>query len=416
MSVIIDNDDTARKQQILSIQNFSETQKFDSSSKPNQHTNNTPTTEQSQVTNKTINTPQMEILTTPPDNRDNSSLLEGGGDTINLNIKDEDDDGVAESVSEENIKVDNSEVNDEDEDEDDEDDETQEKSKDISDGDADGDAGDNIKDDIEHVGGSDDRTYEIDYLVEDDKELISIEKVNSIVNKYVNNFYSEEMKKYKQAFKQLYQKYSNKRFIINNIGNVITVMKNEKKKVVVLELKKPLYFYYNNNDNLEILKRNISNERANLQYLYQVLVNKLNVENDEKKDFEKKRKKFIELLETYYIYALYHKKINKISMENKMNIIMQDLLSESKILEGNIYSIENSTIDLINKNNASKLNEFNNLVSKMQSVKKVKDEKTLIEKIKEYLNKLEADKLMNSLKEQAKYQEQYIEYIVKELP
>ena len=52
----------------------------------------------------------------------------------------------------------------------------------------------------------------------------------------------------------------------------------------------------------------------------------------------------------------------------------------------------------------------------MQSVKKVKDEKPIMEKIKEYLNKAESNKLMNILKEQAKYQEEYIEYIVKELP
>lgn len=276
---------------------------------------------------------------------------------------------------------------------------------------------------------SDGIVYEIDFLVADDKELIDITKVNNTVDKYINNFNSEELKKYKQSFKNLYQKYSNKRYIINNIGYVITVVKDEKKKDIhknmkdmknkdiVMELKKPQYLYYNNsNCNLDILKMEISNDRVKLQYLYQTLVNKLNVSLDEKKDFEKQRKKFIEFLETYYIYTLYHKKINKISTTNKVNIIIQELLGDNNLLESNIYSVDNSLIDLINKQNASKLNEFNNLVSKMQSIKNIKDDKKILETIKEYLNKNETNKLLDSIKLNAKQQDNYIDYIITELP
>ena len=160
----------------------------------------------------------------------------------------------------------------------------------------------------------------------------------------------------------------------------------------------------------------ISNDRVKLQYLYQTLVNKLNVSLDEKKDFEKRRKKFIESLETYYIYTLYHKKINKISTTNKVNIIIQELLGDNNLLEGNIYSVDNSLIDLINTQNASKLNEFNNLVSKMQSIKNIKDDKKILETIKEYLNKNETNKLLESIKLNAKQQDNYIDYIITELP
>jgi hypothetical protein len=420
-------------QQILSINNFEKVKQNPEITQSITTTQNAQPINYTDVpTTKTnISTPQtsesqMEILTTIPDkNNNNTKLLQGGStdnkqDNNNNDNNNDDDNDDKDEVINIHSNSDNAISN--------------EVTEEVDGGeDKEKEAGDTESEtEMQYGGGSgsgsgsgsDDRTYEIDYLVGDDKELINIDKVNSIVNKYINNFYSEEMKKYKQSFKQLYQKYSNKRFVINNIGNVITVIRNEKKKDVVMELKKPVYFYYNNintnynndNDNLEILKRNISNERANLQYLYQHLVNKVSVENDAKKDFEKKRKKFIELLDTYYIYTLYHKKINKISIENKMNIIIQDLLSESKKLESNIYSIDTSTIDLINKNNASKLNEFNNLVAKMQSVKKIQNEKILIEKIKEYLNKAESNKLLNTLKEQAKYQEEYIEYIVKELP
>jgi hypothetical protein len=280
---------------------------------------------------------------------------------------------------------------------------------------------------LEQLGGSisDGIVYEIDFLVADDKELINITKVNSAVDKYINNFYSEEMKKYPQSFKNLYQKYSNKRYIINNIGYVITVMKNDiknqKKNDIIMELKKPHYIYYNNNNcndncNLDVLKMKISNDRVELQYLYQSLINKLNVSPDEKKDFEKQRKKFIESLETYYIYTLYHKKINKISTTNKINIIIQELLGDSNLSEGNIYSVDNAIIDLINNQNSSKLNEFNNLISRMQSIKNIKDDKKIFETIKEYLNKNETNKLLESLKNISKQQDNYVNYIITELP
>lgn len=356
----------------------------------------------------------LEVLTNLPENNTKSSLLEGGyrEESIITNIDNEEDkeEDKKEDVTEENTSDETKE-------------EDEQKSNLLE---------DNSKEDhSENQGGgaiSDGIVYEIDFLIADDKELIDITKVNNTVDKYINNFNSEELKKYKQSFKNLYQKYSNKRYIINNIGKVITVVKDEKKKDIhknmkdmknkdiVMELKKPHYLYYNNNGNLDILKMEISNDRVKLQYLYQTLVNKLNVSLDEKKDFEKRRKKFIESLETYYIYTLYHKKINKISTTNKVNIIIQELLGDNNLLESNIYSVDNSLIDLINKQNASKLNEFNNLVSKMQSIKNIKDDKKILETIKEYLNKNETNKLLDSIKLNAKQQDNYIDYIITELP
>jgi hypothetical protein len=273
----------------------------------------------------------------------------------------------------------------------------------------------------EQTGGAsgyidDGQVYEIDYLVANDKELINILKVNTTVDRYINNYYSEEMKKYKQSFKTLYQKYGNKRFVIHNIGNVITFMKNDKKKEVVMELNKPVYFYYNVDSNLEKLKRDVSNKRADLQYSYQTLVNKINVDMEEKKQFEKERKKFIDFLEIYYIYSLYHKKINKISNTNKITLMLQELLSESKKLDGNLYSIDNTTIDLINKQNAEKLNEFNTLVSRIQSIKNITNNKEIIENIKQYINNTDITKLLYKIKEQAKMQDNYVDYIVMKLP
>lgn len=355
----------------------------------------------------------MEVITNiPPFEKENQGLLEGGSqsnmdkDTIEPN---------PEANTEESPNEDNEQIYTTDMEKD-----NSETVSDVNPEIVDPDMEPDDEPDIQTGGASgyidDGQVYEIDYLVVDDKELINILKVNTTVDRYINNYYSEEMKKYRQTFKTLYQKYGNKRFVIHNIGNVITVMKNDKKKEVIMELNKPVYFYYNVDSNLEKLKRDVSNKRAELQYSYQTLVNKINVDMEEKKQFEKERKKFVDFLEIYYIYSLYHKKINKISNTNKITLMLQELLSESKKLDGNLYSIDNTTIDLINKQNAEKLNEFNTLVSRMQSIKNITNNKEIIENIKQYINNTDITKLLYKIKEQAKMQDNYVDYIVMKLP
>ena len=63
--------------------------------------------------------------------------------------------------------------------------------------------------------GGVDIIYNIDYLLEDDEKLINFEKVTKQVDTYINNYNSPKIQKYKQSLKQLYQKYSNKNFIIS---------------------------------------------------------------------------------------------------------------------------------------------------------------------------------------------------------
>ena len=68
--------------------------------------------------------------------------------------------------------------------------------------------------------------FTIDYLFTSDKDLINEEHVIATVDKYISNYNSEHIKTYTQAFKNLYQKYSRKQYIIKNLSNKITVIKN----------------------------------------------------------------------------------------------------------------------------------------------------------------------------------------------
>jgi hypothetical protein len=277
-------------------------------------------------------------------------------------------------------------------------------------------------------GVNTDIEYTIDYILEDDKKLVDSDKIIDQVNTYIDNYNNPNVQSYKKNFKQLYQTYSNKNYMISTIttnNNLIKIIvtKNDKTKKIVKELTKPSYFYYDENNNLIKLKRDISNSRRELLYKYEKIIAKINITPDEKKEFEKERSNFIEQLETYYIYMLYHKKINKINIANKTSITFQKEYLvfkenndyESKILNSSIYLIDNNDIETINKYNSENLNEYNNIVSTLNSKKEaeiIKDKK-ILEKIKSYIkNKNEINLFTQSLLKKTDIQDNIINYII----
>ena len=304
------------------------------------------------------------------------------------------------------------------------------------------------------IGGTENNIdYHIDYILPEDEKLINIEKVINQVDKYIENYNSPQMKTYNQAFKQLLQKYSNKKYIIKTIKNKndsikIIVIKNDKtndkandkaddkaddniiydKKNIVKEITKPMYLFYDEDFNLYKLKNKISNMRSELQYKYEILTSKLNITNDEKSYFEKDRKKLIELLEEYYIYILYHKKINKINTNNKTSLLIQEIAGFYKenidintpVLNSNLYNIDNANIDIINKINIDKLTQFNNLMLQLsgKDSNKIKKDKKLMDEIKNYLDKKEINIITESIKTSTIQQNEdnIINYIIVNLP
>jgi hypothetical protein len=273
--------------------------------------------------------------------------------------------------------------------------------------------------------------YNIDYLVNDDEKLIDVEKIKIQVDKYIDNYNSEIMKKYKNTFNKLYQKYSNKKYKIQILplkdkynSTKIIVTKNDKKETIVTEITKPHYLYYDEDANLYKLKNKISNERAELLYKYKLLVSQLNVSTEDKDKFEKERKDFITILEEYYTYTLYHKKINTITLNNKTNLIIQSsyfIEKEDKstsVLSGDTYLIDNTIIENINTYNIDKLTKYNNLMLQLtgKNQKEIKQDTKLIEEIKLYLDTNQKKELMKNLEMNKKQQEEYVNYIVVRLP
>ena len=348
------------------------------------------------------------------------------------NNNNEEDDNILSGGDDSNDSNDN---NDNNEDEDDED-ASNEDNKILSGGSDKEEHNDNDKEE------NNDIEYNIDYILEDDEKLIDIDNVKNQVDIYINNYNSEIMKKYRISFNKLYQKYSNKKYTIKilpvnnkNKSTKIVVVKNDKKdsNSIVTELVKPHYIYYNDEKfTLYNFKNKISNTRAELLYKYEILVSQINISPEDKLNFEKERNKFIKLLEEYYIYTLYHKKINKIStlnttqliIQSKYNISSTDSDNDKKnenmisILSGDTYTINNNIINEINTNNIDNLTKYNDIILQLtgKNNKEIKKDTKLIEEIKLYLNKSENVKLIKQLEESKMHQDNYTNYIISILP
>jgi hypothetical protein len=293
--------------------------------------------------------------------------------------------------------------------------------------------------DILDSNDTNDIEYSIDYLIEDDEKLINVDNVKNQVETYIDNYNSETMQKYRMSFNKLYQKYSNKKYRIKILpvndkykSTKLVVVKNDIKEsnTIVTELIKPHYIYYNDEHfNLYDFKNKVSNVRAELLYKYEILVSKINITPEEKTNFEKERNKFVKLLEDYYSYTLYHKKINKISTLNTTQLIVQskynihndndnDNETMRTILSGDTYTINNDIINEVNTNNIDKLTQYNTIILQLtgKSAKEIKKDSKLIEEIKLYLNKSEKEKLIKQIEVSKNNQDTYINYIVSRLP
>ena len=288
--------------------------------------------------------------------------------------------------------------------------------------------------------------YEIDYILDDDSKLINADNVKKAVDLYINNYNSKEMETYREEHNKIYQRYSNKNYKItiekaqrqlshikSSTPSKIVVQKTDKTNKIVSQLNKPQYIFYNENNLLYDLKTNISNTRTELLYKYENLISKLIVTIDEKKAFENERNDFISLLEEYYTYMLYHKKINKINLTNKDSMLLQkqdifyNIDTEDIALTGDIYSVDKLYIDTLNKMNTENLVDYNNIILSLSGVldkhNKIKDKKTILkhkqrtDTIKEYLKKkTETHKIEEKLHISITNQNKYVNYIIAVLP
>lgn len=296
---------------------------------------------------------------------------------------------------------------------------------------------------IENLGlRSDDEVFSggannsFNFLYPEDDQLVNLDNIKQKVNVYVTNYHSATYTNYKKTFNQVYQKYSKKNYIILNTNDKITVYKTisskEKLKTIlpvgdkVFELNKPKYIHYSY-EVLENMKRDLSNSRQLLKQEYDNLVTKIDIQQEDKTIFDKHKEKYIKKLEKYYTYISYHNTINNITDNNLENIlnpelveVLQDNQDNKKVLlEYDSYKINKNLINDINKINSDRLNSYNDIINMIQIIPNgKKDPRTteLKNKIKSYLDKKELDSYLKGLNTEVKQQQNYIYYIVDQLP
>ena len=283
------------------------------------------------------------------------------------------------------------------------------------------------------VGGA---TNNIKFLYPEDEQLIDLDYIQRKVTEYISNYHSATYTNYKKTFNQLYQKYSKKNFIILNTNNKVTVYKttnkNEKHIIPlgdkVFELSKPIYKHYNY-DFFENMKRDLSNSRKILKQEYDILLSKIDLQQEDKNKFEQIKDKYIKKLQKYYIYTNYHHKINNINdgltthifNPNLVEVLQDNQETKKVLLEYNLYHINQNIIDDINKINSDNLNKYNDIISTIDilpksNVKKDPRWDELKKKIKDYLDKTNLNTYLKALNENIKKQDEYIYYIVETLP
>jgi len=90
---------------------------------------------------------------------------------------------------------------------------------------------------------------------------------------------------------------------------------------------------------------------------------------------------------------------------------MRKYRKKKYILDGNVYKISNNLIESINNENKNKLDEYNKIINKLKNVSNIKD-KTLVDQIKNYVDKSSIKNIENQMRLIAKTQETQINFIV----
>jgi FAD synthase len=90
------------------------------------------------------------------------------------------------------------------------------------------------------------------------------------------------------------------------------------------------------------------------------------------------------------------------------------------MLNGNLYYVDNSTIDIVNKFNIDRLTQFNTLMIQLsgKDSDKIKKDKILTTELKKYLDKTDIQKINELLKKNILQQteDNIINYIILSLP
>lgn len=262
--------------------------------------------------------------------------------------------------------------------------------------------------------------------------LINKDKVRKLIRKYIDNYNNKKFTDYKNGYytKELFNKVGKSYHLLHKNNSIYLVKTNNKsidqlnnKNIsnYVMKVKQPKYIYIK--EELKKLNNIIKSEKQKLDSLYLNLKSKNKHTKDEINSFTKLKSHYIEILERKEAIRIYNIIVNNIKSENVQQIsfpkLVSDINKNNEYLEKNKYEIPNDIIEQINKDQNVKLIEYTNLMSLLRQKQSDKqDEVTIKETIKTYLkNNKKNEVIMNKeIDKYIKEQDNYIDYIVEELP
>lgn len=262
--------------------------------------------------------------------------------------------------------------------------------------------------------------------------LIDKDKVRKLIRKYIDNYNNKKFTDYKNGYytKELFNKVGKSYHLLHKNNSIYLVKTNDKsidqlnnKNIsnYVMKIKQPKYIYIK--EELKRLNNIIKAEKQNLDSFYIRLKSKDKHTKDEINSFNKLKSHYIEILEKKEAIRIYNIVVNNIKSENIQQIsfprLVSDLNKNNEYLEKNKYDIPDSIIKQINIEQNTKLIEYTNLMSLLRQTQS--DKQSIIETkeaIKNYLKgNIKNEINMNTeINKYIKEQDNYIDYIVDELP
>lgn len=277
-----------------------------------------------------------------------------------------------------------------------------------------------IKEEEELDSNNNIEDYPIKYLIDSDKELINNELVYKKVDTYINNYNSDEYKSYLKYIGLIYRKFNTKLYKISNNNKQILIHKNKDNSLIV-NIKKPKIL--NVKKIIDDMKITINFERNKLTTEYKKMLLNNNNTTDKTNKFKENKNNFIILLEKYYTYELYLRKINNISINAEYDTILYSSLvkqpnseidSNINLLDLKLYRIDKNLINRLNNYDIEKLNTFNEIRELIKSNETNKD--LLKEKITNYLDYTEFNNNKKILINEINKQDNIINDIIIEKP
>ncbi len=272
----------------------------------------------------------------------------------------------------------------------------------------------NIENKLYNIG--DNITKTLTQLIDENiinNPLIRKEIVAKKVKEYIANIESNIYKEYSQTLHNFYKKINKTHYIDINDNTLYLYRIGEKK--YISKIKKPKYIDFK--QRMDELEYEIKEQRITLELLYQKLQIPDNRTTQNINIFEKERKYYIELLEENEIYRLYDIIVNNKLTGNYTAITYPSIYlfkDTHYIIENNTYYVDNEIIDKLNNFQSVKLDEYNNIIKTLHTKTKITQEDK--NKIIEYLKTKENKEVLGKINEAKYRQNNYINYIVSELP